>query len=214
MALSTYADLQASIITWAWRDGDTEFANAVPDFITGCEQLLNYGSDAVPALRTSDMETTATVTLTSGVGTLPTDYLQYRAIVGNGNGLTNDLEVKDPGWLAQQFPNGVTSYNGRFCSITSTSTLTVYDASVSSITLTYYAKIPALSNSNTTNWLLTKAPMVYLYGSLLQAAPFMMDDARMQTFGTLFQQAMSGLRNSDMGARMARPVARVRGATP
>lgn len=44
--------------------------------------------------------------------------------------------------------------------------------------LIYYASVPALSDSNTTNWLLTKAPDFYLYGSLLHSATFLKDDER------------------------------------
>lgn len=44
--------------------------------------------------------------------------------------------------------------------------------------LIYYARVPALSGSNTTNWLLTRAPDFYLYGSLLHSATFLKDDER------------------------------------
>ena len=54
------------------------------------------------------------------------------------------------------------------------------------VEMIYYGKIPALSDSNTTNWLLTKAPDVYLYGALTHAAPFLMDDQRMATFGQIY----------------------------
>ncbi len=54
------------------------------------------------------------------------------------------------------------------------------------IEMIYYAKIPALSNQNTTNWLLTKAPDVYLYGALTHAAPFLMDDQRIPVFAQIY----------------------------
>ena len=59
--------------------------------------------------------------------------------------------------------------------------------------MVYYGKIPALSDSNTTNWLLTKAPDVYLYGALSHSAPFLMDDARMATFGQVYLARVQSL---------------------
>src|SRR5690348_2137415 len=80
MAVTDYASLQTSIINTAMRSGDTDFAAAVPDFITDAEFMMNYGYGDIPALRIRDMETTAPITITSGAGSLPPDYLQYRTV--------------------------------------------------------------------------------------------------------------------------------------
>jgi hypothetical protein len=61
------------------------------------------------------------------------------------------------------------------------------------IDLIYYAKIPALSDVVTTNWLLTKAPDVYLYGALVHAAPFLVDDQRIGVFGQFYSQRVEAL---------------------
>jgi hypothetical protein len=61
------------------------------------------------------------------------------------------------------------------------------------IDLIYYGKIPALSDVATTNWLLTKAPDVYLYGALVHAAPFLVDDQRIGTFGQFYSQRVEAL---------------------
>jgi hypothetical protein len=52
------------------------------------------------------------------------------------------------------------------------SSLTALPLSSNSIQLTYYAKVPALSDSNTTNWLLTAHPALYLHACKLYAAEF------------------------------------------
>jgi hypothetical protein len=62
----------------------------------------------------------------------------------------------------------------------------------------YYGKIPALSAQQATNWLLTKAPDVYLYGSLLHAQPFLMDDQRMPVFATLYNSRIEALNEESM----------------
>jgi hypothetical protein len=61
------------------------------------------------------------------------------------------------------------------------------------IEMVYYGKITALSDSNTTNWLLLKAPDVYLYGALVHAAPFLMDDQRISVFGSFYSQRVEAL---------------------
>lgn len=61
------------------------------------------------------------------------------------------------------------------------------------IEMVYYGKIPALTDSNTTNWLLTKAPDVYLYGALVHAAPFLMDDQRIPVFGNIYLKRVEEL---------------------
>lgn len=66
------------------------------------------------------------------------------------------------------------------------------------IKMIYYAKIPTLSAQQTTNWLLTKAPDVYLYGSLLHAQPFLMDDQRMPVFATLYNSRIEALNEESM----------------
>ncbi len=61
------------------------------------------------------------------------------------------------------------------------------------IEMIYYGKIPALSDQNTTNWLLTKAPDVYLYGALTHAAPFLLDDQRIPVFGQIYMSRIEAL---------------------
>jgi hypothetical protein len=63
------------------------------------------------------------------------------------------------------------------------------------IEMVYYGKITALSDSNTTNWLLTKAPDVYLYGALTHAAPFLLDDQRIPVFSSMYMQRSESLNN-------------------
>ena len=67
--------------------------------------------------------------------------------------------------------------------------------------LLYFAKIPALSDSATTNWLLTNAPDAYLYGALIHSAPYLKDDARIQIWAGLYQSAIDNLNDSSNDAR-------------
>ena len=57
----------------------------------------------------------------------------------------------------------------------------------------YYQKVPALSDSNTTNWLLSYAPDVYLYGSLIHSAPYLAEDARTAVFAQMYGASVNQL---------------------
>ena len=198
MALDNYANLLTSVVTWAMRTGDTEFAAAVPDMVTLLEGALNNGLEANPVmpigispLRVREMEAVDSITLTDGEGTLPADYLEFRTIRYGAH--ESDLHSADFEIVGN--------------------TIKVSRREASPLALGYYAKLPPLAQ-NDPNWLLEKAPNVYLFGTLLFAAPFMMDDMRMATWGQLFQSAVNGLVGSDMRSKYARANARVKGPTP
>jgi len=67
--------------------------------------------------------------------------------------------------------------------------------------LAYYAEIPKLSDTTTFNWLLQSDPDLYLYGSLMQSAPYLLDDARMQTWASLYQNGLASLQKASDDTR-------------
>jgi len=204
MALDTYANLQASIVRWAMRSGDTEFTAQVPDFISLCEKRFNR------TLRVGGMEKTASLVPNgSGVITLPADYLEYRSLSAGIYGY-DALEMVAPDFEVGRYEGGGV---GRRFSI-SGNLLQTYPAANGPIALTYFAKVPALSDANPTNWLLASAPDLYLYGSLLEAAPYMEEDARASVWKTYYDTAMADLEASDVSARYANGRVRVLGCRP
>jgi hypothetical protein len=77
--------------------------------------------------------------------------------------------------------------------------------------LTYYAKIPALSDSNTSNWLLTYAPDLYLYGALIEAEPYLKNDERVGLWGELYLRVVADIEVADERASVAStPLVRAR----
>ncbi|AUQ64429.1 phage adaptor protein [Phaeobacter inhibens] len=65
----------------------------------------------------------------------------------------------------------------------------------------FKAAVPALSDSNTENWLLDEAPDAYLYGALIHSAPHLVEDARLSTWGALYTSAIDGLQKESDKAR-------------
>jgi hypothetical protein len=68
---------------------------------------------------------------------------------------------------------------------------------VYTVKMLYFAAPAYLSSSNTTNVFLTTAPDALLYASLIEAEPYLMNDARINTWGTMYDRAISSLAKSD-----------------
>jgi hypothetical protein len=199
MAVNTYAALQNAIVRWARKTGDMEFSDTVPDFIRLCESKLNM------RLRLGAQETSASLTPVDGVCTLPADYLTWRSVKVGTTTLSHISPLQTDAYETAGTP--------RYFSIAGDE-LTVWPSGSGVVTLGYYAKIPALTTTGTTNWLLTKAPQVYIYGSLLEAAPFIGEDARMGLWGQSYEQAIMELIKDDEKARYFHPVIRIASCTP
>jgi hypothetical protein len=59
--------------------------------------------------------------------------------------------------------------------------------------LWYFAQLPALSTTNTTNWALTKYPDLYLYGALTHTAPYLKNDERIALWDGLYSRILSDI---------------------
>src|SRR6185369_6804215 len=171
MALDgTYSGLQASVADWLNRQ---DLTSQIPDFITLGEARMNR------KLRVLQMEVLSTGSSPDGLVAVPDDWLETRTLrLDSPSAGQQILEyVGEEEWdnLEAEGLTGTTRYytilNGAFQVWPLPTAAITYD-------LRYYAKIPALSNSNATNWLLTKSPDLYLFSTLLAATPFLKDDDR------------------------------------
>ena len=61
----------------------------------------------------------------------------------------------------------------------------------------YYSRIAPLSSTNQTNWLTQNAPNAMLFGTLLQAMPFLKNDQR-QIFQQKYSEAIQALKGEDV----------------
>ena len=70
-----------------------------------------------------------------------------------------------------------------------------------SIEWAYYAKPTALSDDNTSNAILINHPDLYLYASLLESSPFLMQDERLGVWAELYREAVRVANSSDESGR-------------
>lgn len=79
----------------------------------------------------------------------------------------------------------------------------------------YYADFTGLSDANTSNALLVEAPDLYLFGTLLEAAPYLDNDERIPTWESKFARSLESVQTSDRKSRHVGPlIAKTRGDRP
>lgn len=199
MPLNNYSALQASIADFLNRD---DLGTQTQDFITLAEAQINRD------VRHWRMEARATTTFDARYVALPADWVETIRIVATDDYRalqllsTDQLERLRPGASAGP-PQFYAHTQGQ---------IELFPVPGASITgeILYLAKIPALTDAAPVNWLLTDSPDVYLYGSLLQSAPFLRDDERTATWASLYSAAVTRLNDAGKAAKHSGTTLRVR----
>jgi hypothetical protein len=62
----------------------------------------------------------------------------------------------------------------------------------------YYERVQPLDSSNQTNWFTQYAPQAMLYGSLLQAMPFLKNDGRIAVWKQEYAEIVAALKSEDL----------------
>jgi hypothetical protein len=148
-------------------------------------------------LRTMEMISRSTITISTQYTTLPADFREAKTLKLIVNGADVPFEYLNPSqMIARNAKTGAGTGQPSAYTIVGL-TLEVNptpDASYTGGELAYFQKVPSLSVSNTTNWLLTKHPDVYLYGALLHAAPYLKADERVPVWQSFYDAAQDEIR--------------------
>jgi len=189
MAIGTYAELQTAVANWLDRD---DLTARIPEFIALAEARMNR----VLRIRLMEAKYTASTVAAQRNYALPTSYIQMRNFQINTSPIT-PLQYVTPE-IYDRLWGGSTDGTPQFYTIVSNEIqLGPLPASILTMEMLFYKKITALSGSNTTEAMLTDNPDVYLYGSLMEAEPFIMNDERVGLWATGFQQAIADLQEQD-----------------
>lgn len=157
--ITDYASLKSEIAGWMHR---ADLTDRIPQFIANAEARFNR------KLRVRQQEAAfASVALVDGTAALPADFAEFKALWVDGDS-GKALSVATSEYIRSRSSDA--SNRPLFFAIEGNSVICW--PSAGSIKGTYYAKIPSLSDSNTSNWLLTEAPDLYLAESLSHAAMF------------------------------------------
>ena len=182
MAFSNYSELKTSIANFLARD---DLTSQIPDFIRLAEARMSRELD------TRSMEKRATATTVAGDGyiSLPTDLREIR------NVQLNTDPAKTLEYYTVQMIN--TDYAGqgqgkpKAYSIVGTEILLkpTPDAAYT-LEIVYGENVQALSDEDTNNTILSRHPDAYLYGSLMNAYTYLMDETRASQYDQLFTRIM------------------------
>jgi hypothetical protein len=189
MSFVTYSDLQTSIGNYLAR---SDLTSQIPDFITFAENRLRRELRIRQMLKSV---TTATVKADSTVE-LPSDFLQVRDFVVVTNPLT-PLSYSSPSSLSNDPRASEVGVPRSYTILANDFQLSPIPDAVYTVKMLYFAAPAYLSSSNTTNVFLTTAPDALLYASLIEAEPYLMNDARINTWGTMYDRAIGSLTKSD-----------------
>jgi hypothetical protein len=175
MSIANYSDLQTTVANYLHR---ADLTSVIPDFITLAEAKLNR------VLRLRAMENVATGTVSSTVA-LPTGFIEMRSLTVSSGGNTSPIPYVTPENITStsDAPLSYSIVGDNIYFLPSTSGYTY--------TLTYFKKFDPLSSG--VNWLITNAPDAYVYGTLLEAAPYLKDDARANLWLSALQQVVTQL---------------------
>jgi len=194
-----YTDLQSNVMTWLARPADPNLSGNVPDMI------ILFEEEARDRLKTrfNEIATAPTPLDVNNSMPLPSDYGAMRLVTASGNPsdyplryLTPEvmLQKRYPGWMASQYEVFTIRGSTLFAAPGTSSNQTV--------TLLYTQGIPPLASA-TTNWLLQNFPSLYLFGTLVEALPFIGDDERAGEWIQRREAAFARILASDLNERFA-----------
>ena len=185
-----YDTLQTAVADYLARD---DLSSYIPNFIQNCESKL-YRS-----LNLRAEETALSVSVSSGVGAVPTRFkaLKYAYVNESPITLLEWMPVED---LFRQYPVRSGAETPKFISRSGSNF--VFGPYPKDFTLSgvYYQKLEPIRTTDST-WYVVNAPDVMLYGSLLEATPFIKHDPRLPVWQQFYDNGIGTLlleeRNSE-----------------
>jgi len=191
--VTNYATLQTAVVEYLARDQDATLIARVPTFIQMFEAKMNREL----FVRQMEQRSSATVDFTitdAEFVLLPSDFQSMRRVRLSSVTGKPCLEFRSGTQMDElRLQSGNIAAQPRYFTIFG-SEMELLPTPEQNYTLEmiYRQNIPALS-LNSSNWLLTMAPDLYIYGALLETAPYIKEDARIQTWGMGFQSARDSL---------------------
>ena len=192
MALTDYSSLKTSVASYLAR---SDLTTQIPDFIRLAEERLARDLRTRKMLVVARADTTAS---DSTVG-LPTDFLEMRDM---------HLRTTPVQSLTYRSPNAFyagsrTTDSGKpidYTILASEIQFAPVPDTAYSVQMLYYAKPQYLSDTNITNAFLANYPDALLYAALGEAEPYLMNDARLQTWAALYDRAITAINTSDQSS--------------
>jgi hypothetical protein len=198
VSLATYADLQTAVAQWTNR---TDLTAMIPDFVALAEARMSADLSSKALEREQD------ATITAGIAPLPDDVIDITGLRLDG-ATYPDVEITSRERLRELIDRGAGTITyaaliGRTLELSATT---------GTLKVRAKCRVPALA-TNSTNWVLTTFPNLYLFGTLLEAFDYLRNDGQVLKYEERMKQAIEQA-NSALQFRGTQSYARVRGMTP
>ncbi len=207
MAITTYAELKTAMADWSHRSDLTTYLD---DFIDQTESFFRLSpvSPSEPGIGGIRANITrATGTLSAGTETLarPSDFLEaYRfRLTADTGGLVEYTGPENIG-LYKRTGSGMPHY----WTVSDVIEFDVAPDSAYAYELSYYPDFVALDGTNTTNWVITNHPNIYLSGCLYNLYSFIQDAENRAHWLTQFKSTVHGVNDAYRRSRYSQgPIA-------
>ena len=203
MAINTYATLQTAVSNWLDR---SDLTDRIPEFIALAEARMNRTLRLAIMLNVDETTLGGAAKLVGGTRdyALPSGYLQMVDFHLRTDPITT-LSYLTPENMNRMWAGSTSGKTVAYTIFSDNASGTPVKkvrlgptpASAYDYSIMFYKKIDALSAGSPTGQMLTDNPDVYLYGALLEAEPFLMNDSRVQLWATAFQESLRALQEQD-----------------
>jgi len=191
MAFTNYNELVTTVASYLAR---SDLTSIVPTFVQLAQERMTRD------LRTREMLKISTTTASDSTVELPIDFLEMREIHFQGNPPVT-LEYQSPDKF---FRNHLTTTSGQpyyFTIIGYEMQFAPTPDNNQVLQMLYYNKPTFISPIVSSNLYLANYPDALLYATLAEAEPYLMNDARLQVWASMYERAISNIMNNDIGKK-------------
>ena len=193
-SVMTYTTLVENIQSYLERD-DTATVDKIPLFIMLAEQVIASRIKFLGNLTVN----TSTMTASTSIIDKPARWHKTVSMNITVNGERQPVLLRKYEYLREYWPNATTTATPIYYSdydYTHWLVAPTPDAAYTFEVL-YYERIQPLDSANQSNWFTIYAPQALLYGSLLQAMPFLKNDDRIPMWQSQYDAIMTTLAEED-----------------
>lgn len=199
MSIGTYAELQAAVSAWMLRatNDSVVTTSQVQNYIFLCEAELNR------VLKVRELETDVALPTVAAQDyvSLPSDYKKMSSFEYDDNSANLD-EVGSRQELKRKWGN-VAQQPTEYSVFGSKIYLGATPDAIYTTHLYYFKAIPSLTNSNTTNAILTAFPDLYLSGAVRQGCMQVSNQKKKEEAEANYTAAITMVRQADMDNRLS-----------
>lgn len=205
MTIDTYATLKSAVASWLER---SDLTDRIPEFISLAQAKIYRGVKGpdgrtwiIPPLRLRNMVTTADISVTAGVGALPSGWIEFVRLWVDDTDQPN-LKYYPPTiwWDLYGAHNAASSESVDAYTIEGL-VIRIAPPNTETLKSVHYATFTALSADGSTDWILTNAPHVYLHGALAEAGSYLRDTELEGKETAAFAAAVRGLMGAEEQAQ-------------